>query len=224
MARDAKPKLTLKLPSLPPVGCDALGEIVFVDDADYGDFVLSRASLIGQAFSLLVIERARFENVRCNSFILNKPRLADLRLENCDLSNAQWCEGKLSRIEIVDSKMTGFRAVDSELSDCLFQNCSGELMQFHGSVFKKCLFKNCQFKTADFRFCNLEGCVFLDCDLHDVEYYDAKLSGTDFRGSYMAGLKVHPGDLQGVVLDGDQASFLGRYFANLLGVDVREDV
>jgi uncharacterized protein YjbI with pentapeptide repeats len=224
VAKEAKSKVTPRAPLLPPAGAEALTEINLVDDADFGDFVLSRASLIGQELDLLVIERARFDTVRCNSLILNKPRLADLRFEKCDLSNAQWCEGKLSRIEIIDSKITGFRAVDCELNDCLFQNCGGELMQFHGSVFKKCVFKNCQLKGVDFRFCNLESCVFLDCDLHDVEYYDAKLNGTDFRGSYIAGLKVHAADLQGIILDGDQASFLGRYFASLLGVDVREDL
>jgi hypothetical protein len=63
----------------------------------------------------------------------------------------------------------------------------------------------------------------LNCKLQDIELYDAKLKNVDFRGSQIEGLKAHPKDLKGAIVDYQQALEMTEYFASLLGIRVIKD-
>jgi uncharacterized protein YjbI with pentapeptide repeats len=219
---DTKAKVAIKPPVLPAKDTAPILSIILDDESEHANFVLSQCDLSSQNSRFVIVESAWLKQVRFNNCQLTKLRLSDVRLEQCDMSNAQWLECKINRVEIVDCKLTGFRMIDADASDCRFQNCIGELVQSHGSTFKKTAFKDCQLKGADFRFCNLEGATFSNCDLRDAEFYNAKLSGTDFRSSELMGIKAQPEDLKGAIIDSDQASALGRHFASLLGLVVKE--
>lgn len=215
-------KSIIKPPAIPSEANGVLDELLLEDEADFGDFVLSSASLIGLQHSNLVIERALFKQTRCNTLILDKSKLADVAMRGCDLSNAQWTNCVFSRIELTDCKLTGIQLGDSAFTDLKVTDCGGELIQMHGSTFKNSMFQNCQLKEADFRFCNLEGVVFRECDLTGAEFYNAKLVGADLRECELAGIKANWEDFRGIIISAEQASMLGKHFAHLLGIDVRD--
>jgi uncharacterized protein YjbI with pentapeptide repeats len=116
----------------------------------------------------------------------------------------------------------GLKLIASKISDCLLDNCLGELAQFYGSKFKNTRFQNCKLRNADFRACDLSSTAFFNCDLGGAEFYDANLQGTDFRGSDISQIKIQPKDLKGAVIDANQAMELGQYFAKLLEIEVSE--
>lgn len=213
-------KITVKKPVLPSNSSAALDQLDLEDGTEYGDFILNGQNLIGQSFERVIIERAIFKLVRCSSLNLAKANLADMRFDTCDLSNAEWQDAKLTRCEIADCKITGLHVINAEIADVLMRGCTGDLVQFQGSAFKRVIFQNCQLRGADFRFTNLEGVIFQDCDLQEAEFYEAKLGGTDFRTSNIMGIKAHPTDLKGAIIDSDQAALLGRHFAKLLEMEV----
>lgn len=215
-------KVIIKPPSLPAKSTAPLSNLDLADDTEYGDFILSGQSLIGQSFERVTIERSLFKLVRCSALNLAKSKLVDIRFETCDLSNSEFEGGKFTRVEMTDCKITGMHVTNADISDLLLQSCTGELVQFHDSVFKRVVFQGCQLRGADFRYCNLEGSVFKDCDLQEAEFYEAKLAGADFRSSNIMGIKAHPADLKGAIIDSDQAALLGRHFATLLGLEVKE--
>lgn len=218
-----KNKHSVKPPALPAKDTAPLASMSLGDEAEYTNFVLNQYNLSGQESRFVIFDCAWLKQVRFNDSQLTKLRLSDIRFDGCDMSNAQWVELKISRAEIVDCKLTGFKAPDSDASDCTFLNCIGELVQFHDSTFKKTVFQSCQLKGVDFRFCNLEGSAFIDCDLREAEFYNAKLSGTDFRSSELMGIKARPEDLKGAIISSEQAATLGRHFAVLLGLVVKDD-
>jgi uncharacterized protein YjbI with pentapeptide repeats len=211
-----------KPPVVPVDDSVAITSIDLEDEADFGDFILLGANLVGSSATQVVIERAHIKQSRCNALNLIKSKLADVILQDCDLSNGQWLDCKFNRVEIIGAKLTGLHLVNGDFTDLKMSSCAGEMVQFHGSTFKRCLLQDCQLKGADFRFCNLEGAALRRCDLTGAEFYGAKLNGADLRDCDLSGLKAHPEDLKGAIIDADQAAMLGRQFALLLGIDVRD--
>lgn len=215
-------KVMVKQPVIPAKTTAPLSSLELADDTEYGDFLLNGQSLVGQSFERVTIERSLLKLVRGSALNLTKSKLVDLRFETCDLSNSEFQDSKFTRVEMIDCKITGMHATDADIGDLLMQNCTGELVHFHDSVFKRVVFQGCHLRGADFRYCNLEGAIFKDCDLQEAEFYEAKLARADFRSSNIIGIKAHPADLRGAIIDSDQAAMLGRHFATLLGMDVKE--
>lgn len=147
-------KVTLKSPTLPSKSTTPLSNLDLADDTEYGDFILSGQSLVGQSFERVTIERSLFKLVRCSALNLAKSKLVDIRFETCDLSNSEFEDGKFTRVEMTDCKITGMHVTDTDIGDLLLQSCTGELVQFHDSVFKRVVFQGCQLRGADFRYCN----------------------------------------------------------------------
>jgi uncharacterized protein YjbI with pentapeptide repeats len=220
----SKVKISPKPPMLPgPEISPNANQIKLLDETEYASFVLTNYDLSDQEARYVIFECALLTQVRLNNCRLPKLKMRDIRFDKCDLSNVEWFECKIDRMEIFDSKLTGFKAVDADLANSTFQNCVGELVQMQGSKFKSTVFQNCKLKGIDFRYSNLEGATFIDCDLREAEFYDAKLKGADFRGSDLIGIKARPEDLKGAIINSQQAFDLGKHFALLLGIEIKED-
>ncbi len=211
-----------KPPSLPALKTVSDANLCFAEEAEFSDFVLSNSDLSAQEGRFVQMNSGIFTKVRLNSCLLEKLRISDVRFETCDLSNSIWKEGKANRLEIVDSKLTGFQLTKADLSNLLMDNCMGKLVQFHSSKFKNTTFKNCQLKGADFRYCDLSNVRFINCDLQEAEFYYANLCGTDFRGSQLQGFKAQQQDLKGAIIDSQQAIELSKQLASFLGFEVND--
>lgn len=218
------PTTAMKPPSLPNPGSTPKSTIAeLVDEDSFARLIFTGNDLSFQEATNVTIEEARFNNVRFAGSILQKLALRDARLDTCDLSNAEWNYSRITRVEIDNARLTGFRATDTKFSNCKFTNCVGKLIQLQTAQFDATIFQNCNLAGCDFRFCNLESVVFDNCDLQEAVFYDANLKNADFRGSNLLGILAHARDLAGAIISRQQALDFATHFANLLGMQVVDE-
>ena len=145
--------------------------------------------------------------------------LRDVRFDTCDLAEADWEKVQLTRIEMIESRLVGFKAIEARIQDALIKDCNGRFALFWSTIFKAVRFENCTLNEASFSEADLSGVVFDSCDLRGADLQGARLAGADFRGSKVEGMRVGDSDLRGAIIDPTQAVA----FASLLGLVVRWD-
>jgi uncharacterized protein YjbI with pentapeptide repeats len=213
-----KEKLSTKRPALPVTPRSLSAELVVLSDESlFQNCAISEVDLSYQNSDSVTFESAKLDKVRLSNSEQRRLVLRDVLLNLCDLSNAMWTEGRINRAEFMHSKF-----IEAKISDCRFEGCIGDLVEFQGSQFKNSIFKDCKLRGCDFRFCDLEGTRFDNCDLESAIFYDAKLTGVDFRRSQLMGIKAHPADLKGAIIDEQQAYDLSRHLAGVLGIEVKD--
>ena len=137
--------------------------------------------------------------------------MKDVRLLECDFANAGAIGLKAVRAELINCRLTGLRAVESECQDFLISRGDAGFTQFRLGTFKKSV------GEADFHGCDLRGAVLKSCEFKNADMTEAKLEGADFRGSQVEGLIALAADLKGAIVDPAQAMI----FAELLGLKIR---
>lgn len=197
----------------------ALPEGRLADHEVYSDIILAHAELIGQVARDVTFDTMHFKHVRLSGTVLSALRLRDVRFTACDFAEAAWDKAQMTRIEIVDSRLLGFKAGEARIQDALFKDCNGTLALFWSTTFKAVRFQTCVLREASFIEADLSGVVFDQCDLRGADLRGATLAGADFRGSQVEGMRIEGCDLHGVVIDPTQAVV----FASLLGLVVRWD-
>lgn len=205
---------------LPPGPTGGVEQFELEDEEEYFGLHLAGCSLSDRQAALIQLLSSRLSRIHITGCLLIKPRIIDVLFDGCDLSNTECRESRINRVELNSCKLTGFKAVAADISNCHMQDCTAELAGFAQTRFKGTVFRNCKLKAADFRFCDLSGAAFINCDLQDAEFYEAKLVGADFRGSDITGMKLRAADLKGMVIDSEQAFLFARHFAGLLEITV----
>ncbi|MGD0436290.1 MAG: pentapeptide repeat-containing protein [Bryobacteraceae bacterium] len=188
------------------------------------------------ASDLLAIEETRLEDVeranltletfRVEGSVLERVHLAggqfgsvvwkDVRLVGCDLANIRAHRISLLRVELVDCRLTGFRATALDWQDVLIQNGDVRYAQFQGGRFRTCEFDACNWEEADLQEADLSGSIFRSCNLARADLQRTKLQNTDFRKSEVESMLVGMSDLRGAIVDPAQAMI----FARLLGLQI----
>jgi uncharacterized protein YjbI with pentapeptide repeats len=168
----------------------------------------------------------KMDNFRVEGSVLDRLQLSeaqfasavwkDVRLIGCDLANVRAHRITLLRVELIDCRLTGFRATALDWQDVLVQNGDARYAQFQGGTFRNCEFDGCNFQDADFQEADLSGCVLRSCNLNGADLRKAKLRNTDFRKSEVDSMLVELGDLQGAIVDPAQA----MVFARVLGLQI----
>jgi uncharacterized protein YjbI with pentapeptide repeats len=194
----------------------------------------------GQFFSdaeCATIEEKRLQNLelpdlkigtlRIESSVLERVHLAggqfgsvvwkDVRLVGCDLANIRVHRMALVRVELIDCRLTGFRATTLDWQDVLIQNGDVRYAQLAGGRFRTCEFDGCNWQESDLQEADLTGAIFRSCNLARADLHRAKLENTDFRKSEVDGMLAGMGDLRGAIVDPAQAMVLAR----LLGLQIR---
>jgi uncharacterized protein YjbI with pentapeptide repeats len=191
-----------------------------IDDMGvYTGLLLSSCDLSDQAAEDVTFEATLFKHVALGRTQLPSLQLRDVRLDACDLAEATWEKVLFSRVEAIGCRMVGWRASEGSLRNVLIKGCSAIGAQFWSTVFKNVRFENCILRDADFQRADLSGVVFDRCDLSNAKLSDAKLVGADFRGSKIEGVRLGLKELQGAIVDVEQAIGIAR----LLGVVVKMD-
>jgi uncharacterized protein YjbI with pentapeptide repeats len=189
------------------------------DHGVYSDVSFAHGELGGQAARDVIFDTVHFKHVRLGGTRLSAPQLRDVRFDTCDFAEAAWDKAQMARIEVIDSRLLGFKAIEARIQDALFKGCNGTLALFWSTTFKAVRFQTCVLREASFYEADLSAVVFDRCDLRGADLRGAKVAGADFRGSQVEGMRVEGCDLRGVVIDPTQAVV----FARLLGLVVRWD-
>jgi uncharacterized protein YjbI with pentapeptide repeats len=207
-------------PRLPPRPDASGAALEQLDDlSTYTGLLLSDCDFSQQSAEDVTFEATLLKHVLLGRTKLPSLQLHDVRLDACDLAEADWEKPLLSRVEALGCRMVGWRASEGSLRHVLIKGCSAIGAQFWSTVFKNVRFENCILRDADFQRADLSGVVFDKCDLSNAKLSDAKLAGADFRGSKIEGVRLGLKELQGAIVDMEQAIAIAR----MLGVVVKMD-
>jgi uncharacterized protein YjbI with pentapeptide repeats len=177
---------------------------------------LSGVSLEGHARGVLRIHASVLSNVSFADVAFDSVTLRDVRLMGCDLSNIEISRLSLVRVEILDCRMTGFRAGEAQCNDVLISQGDQRYSVFRFSRFQSVEFRSCNLSSSDFYGSDLSGTRFCNCDLRGAEMTGVQLKNADLRGSSVDGLRLGAGDIRGAIVDPAQAMI----FAQLLGIRI----
>ena len=166
------------------------------------------------AFSL---EGCLLERVQLSGSQFGSATWKDVRLVGCDLANVRVHRLALVRVELVDCRLTGFRATALDWQDVLVQNGDLRYAQLQGGKFKHCEFEGCNWQEADLRNADLTGAMFRFCNLSRADFQGTTLRGADLRQSEIDGTLVGVSDVYGAIVDPAQAMVLAR----LLGLEIK---
>ncbi|MEP7189064.1 MAG: pentapeptide repeat-containing protein [Roseiflexaceae bacterium] len=189
------------------------------DQATYSELLLADYALADQVAEFVTFEKTYFKQMTMQRADLRALRLADVRFEACDLADSSWERLSVSRVELIGCRLIGLQATDGRVEDLLIKGCNAAHAQFWSTVFKRVRFENCNLSETNFQSADLAGVIFDKCDLRGAKMADAKLVGTDLRSSNIDGARVGIKELQGAIVNLEQAVSIAR----VLGVDVRLD-
>jgi uncharacterized protein YjbI with pentapeptide repeats len=162
------------------------------------------------------IEGSLLERIQLAEGTFGSAVWKDVRMVGCDLANIRAHRISLVRVELIDCRLTGFRANALDWRDVLVQNGDVRYAQFHGGTFRTCEFNGCNLQDADLQEADLSGSLLRACNLARADLRHAKLRNTDLRKSEVEGMFVGVGDLQGAIVDPAQAMILAR----LMGLQI----
>lgn len=159
-----------------------------------------------------IYERSSFANA-----VLTGLRLRDVRLEGCDLSNATALGFEAIRVEFIQCRLTGLKAMECRWQDVLVEDCDLKYAQFNDARFEICEFRSSACQESDFRGADVSGLRLSRVLLEKADFTGAALSGLDLRSCGIDGLVVRPDDVAGAIVSPPQALELAR----LLGVVIQ---
>ncbi|MEH2437452.1 MAG: pentapeptide repeat-containing protein [Nostoc sp.] len=166
---------------------------------------------------------AYFDNVKAINTYFKKLSLQDVKITKSDFANTEWEESLLSRVEFINCRLLGFKAIKSRLKNVMFKGCQGQFSQFNLSKFERVIFENCQLEDSTFLETSLTNVKFINCRMNNVILADAKFKDTDFRGSNIEGLQININQLQGAILDLFQAAYILQRYTNVIVKPVDEE-
>jgi len=191
------------------------GEIV--DGEPIEDACIAGGDFAGQTIQRLMARRSVIEGVSFAGAHLGSVKLRDVRLVRCDLSNAVLRGLEAGRVEFVDCRLIGMKALECRMEDVLVERCDARYAQFNAGAARLSEFADSGLQEADFRGANLENTRWMRSDLSRADLTGAKLTGADLRGAEIAGMIVNAADLAGAIVSPSQAMDLAR----LLGLEIR---
>ena len=165
----------------------------------------------------LVARRSIIEGVSFAQAHLRSVRLRDMRFVRCDFSNAVARGLEASRVEFIDCRLIGMKAVECRMEDVLLERCESRYVQLNGGTARCSEFVDTQMQEADLRGVNLENARWIRSNLSQADLTGAKLKGADLRGAEIDKILVGAGDVAGAIVSASQAMELAR----LLGVVIR---
>ena len=164
-----------------------------------------------------VSRRSVIEGVSFAGTTLRSARFRDVRFIRCDLSNAVLRGLEASRVEFIDCRLMGMKAIECRMEDILLERCEARYAQFSDGTLRRSEFMETQLTDADFRSTNLENTRWIRSNLSRADLTGAKLKGADLCGAAIDGLIVSAPDVAGAIVSATQAMDLAR----LLGLVIR---
>src|ERR1041384_4543841 len=128
--------LPSRVKDLDPVVADALLAGLPLQESRAQDMDLSGRKLSGLVAAGSLLDHVSF----ANGHILSS-RLRDVRLVQCDFSHAVLRGFEATRVECIDCRLIGMKAIECRWKDVLIENCDVRYAQFNDGHVHHCEFK-----------------------------------------------------------------------------------
>lgn len=113
--------------------------------------------------------------------------LRDVTLHDCDLSNLQVRDAAIQRVEIAQSRLTGF-GITGDASHLRITDSTLVLGSFGASRLRAVVFDQVDLREASFVRADLSFVTFTDCRLEGADFRDARLTKCAIRGTSLDGV------------------------------------
>ncbi len=167
------------------------------------------------------VSRARLAGLRLTGWRLDRLRMIDVLVEDCELSGLVMPAAYLRRVEFRRCRMSGLSAPNLRAHHVRFTDCRADGVSFRMSAWDTCELSEVNLRNVDFYGAKLAGVHLLGCDLTGADFSKATTSALALHGSTLEDLKG-AASLRGVIA-GDQVLTLAlRVFASM-GIVIDDD-
>jgi uncharacterized protein YjbI with pentapeptide repeats len=167
------------------------------------------------------VSRSRLAGLRLTGWRLDRLRMIDVLVEDCELSGVMMPAASLRRVEFRRCRMSGMSAPNLRAHHVRFTDCRADGVSFRMSAWDTCELSEVNLRDADFLGSKLATVHFLGCDLTGADFSKATTSALALHGSTFEDLKGAV-NLRGAIA-GDQALTLAlRVFASM-GIVIDDD-
>ena len=153
---------------------------------------------------------------------IDRLRLADTVLDDCDLSGAALSRLSATRVVFRRCRLSGVVVSGARFTDARFDECKFDGANLRMTTWQRTLFDSCLMTDSDFREAKLATTRFERCDLTRIDFTKAVLPGVHLGGSTLT--DIRGGDaLRGVVITSDQVVSLAMAIFSSLGIRIDDD-
>lgn len=174
----------------------------------YENLILNRVDLAGAEASMVHLHRVAIGGGSLASSRLSTFSLRDATLTSCDMAGVFWESAGLARVVLNGCRMTGAQMPGARWEDVLVEEGSLQMAAFTRGRFSGVLLDGCNLQGAHFEQMDLRGVIFRNCDLREALFERCQMQGADVRGCKVDRMRLHPDQLRGLILDGEQAATL----------------
>lgn len=196
--------------------------VALADEASW-DGVESSGSFAGERASHVDVMGCRLSGAVFTGVEIDRLRLTDTVLEDCELSGAVLTRLAAVRVEFRRCRLSSFVAAGGDCQDVRFTDCKLDGANFRMTTWERSVFDGCLLTDADFGSGRLlSGTRLHRCDLTGADFSKAALDGVSLQGSTLDG--VRGGDFfRGAVIGTDQVLPLALSVFSALGIRIDDD-
>jgi uncharacterized protein YjbI with pentapeptide repeats len=197
------------------------GDVTLDDDAEWTEIEVS-GDHSGAVACDVDLHDVRLTRARFTGAELQRARLTDVVIEDCDLSGAMLESIDLHRVVLRDCRMSGVVFTRARLRDVRFERCRLDGASFRMSEAERALFEDSMMVGADLYSAKFPDVRFFGCDLRGADFSAAALKGARFHGSTLEGIKGGRA-LAGIVIDSTQLVPVSHVVLASLNITVDDD-
>lgn len=184
--------------------------------------LIASVSFRGSDAGSVRVERSHLSDVDLGDARLRALSMVDTSGERIDAANGDWGAGKLRRVLLEDSRLTGLSLAETHLEEVQFNGCKLDYVNFRNSTIEHVSFQDCSLRGTDFQGATIHATRFAGCQLLETDYSRAQMESVDLRGSQLelAGSILA---LKGATIDALQLIDIAPLLALELGIAVETD-
>ena len=184
--------------------------------------VCVRGDFSGQAAHEVEVTESRLAGARLTGVEVERLRITDTVVDDCDLSGAVLVDAVLTRVELRNCRMSGLVIAGARLRDVRFVECKLDDASLRMTTSERVEFDRTILRTADFYAAKLPSARFSSCDLSLAQFSKADLQGARLHGSDLTDV-VGAESFAGVVIETGQVLPLALRLFAAFGITVEDD-
>ena len=192
------------------------------DEASWDGIEVS-GSFAGVVASLVDVNGCRLTGAVFTGAEIDKLRLVDTVVEDCEFSGAVLTRLSAVRVEFRRCRMSGVDVHGGDFRDVKFLDCKLDGANLRSTTWQRSGLEGCLLTEADFSSAKLGEAAIKQCDLRRADFTKAQAAGVTLHGSELEGVVGAEG-LRGVLIGSDQVIPLALSVFSALGIRVQDEI